>query len=244
MDSSLRITVVYDNHPPESGGLKASWGFACVIEGLNEKILFDTGASGPILMHNLAALGFRAADFDCIAISHGDWDHLGGIWNMLDENPHIEVFLPASLSSKLKNEIGNHGATVIPVGTAPLEITPRARLTGEMEGPRNETALILETAGGPILITGCAHPGIVEITARCKELCGKTPLLVMGGFHLGNLPGSEVVAIAEELLKLGVRNVAPTHCSGPQATEILSSVFGKPCLGLGAGTVINTKDLS
>jgi len=59
MSGQFKITVVYDNHSPVLAGLKSSWGFACVVEGFGQTILFDTGTSGPILLNNLFLLQFH-----------------------------------------------------------------------------------------------------------------------------------------------------------------------------------------
>jgi 7,8-dihydropterin-6-yl-methyl-4-(beta-D-ribofuranosyl)aminobenzene 5'-phosphate synthase len=54
------ITVVFDNNPGP-GGLRTGWGFACVVRGTSETILFDTGASGATLLANMEALGVDPA---------------------------------------------------------------------------------------------------------------------------------------------------------------------------------------
>ncbi len=243
MKNKFRITVAYDNHMPENKVLKPSWGFACVVEGFEKTILFDTGTSGPILMNNLAALGFDPAQIDVVIISHGDWDHIGGLWTFLDANPSVEVYLPASLSRHLKDEVRDHGAQLVPVGPDRVPVCPGIVLSGEMEGPRNEQAVLLQTNSKQIVITGCAHPGVVAITQRLAETDPGLPLLVMGGFHLKDSPAEEVERIAEELETLGSRWVAPTHCTGEQAESIFAGHFGKHCLPLCPGSVITQKEL-
>ena len=127
----FRITVSYDNHPPENTVLKSSWGFACMIEGVEKTILFDT-----------------------VIISHGDWGHIVGIWIFLDANPAVEVYLPGSLSRHLKDEVRDHGARLISVDPDRIEVCPDVVLSGEMEGPRNEQAVLLQTGDKQIVITG------------------------------------------------------------------------------------------
>jgi len=239
----FRISVIYDNHPPENKALKPSWGFACVVEGFEKTILFDTGTSGPILLSNLAALGFDPAQIDCVIISHGDWDHIGGIWSFLDENPTVEVYLPGSLSKHLMDEVRSHGARLFPVGPDRISIFPGAVLSGEMEGPRNEQALHLQTTDRRIVITGCAHPGIVSMTRRLAETEPGLPMLVMGGFHLSKASATEVERIALELKTLGTQWVAPTHCTGKRAEAIFADRFGKHCLSLCPGSVITEEKL-
>ncbi len=240
----FRTTVVYDNHAPKNNALKSSWGFACVVEGFEKTILFDTGTSGPILLNNLAALGFDPAQIDSVIISHGDWDHIGGLWTFLDANPGVEVYLPDSLSRHLKDEVRAQSERLISVGPDRIEVCPGVILSGEMEGPRNEQAVLLQTDNKQIVITGCAHPGIVAITRRLAEFSAGLPMLVMGGFHLKDSPAAAIEAIAGELEKLGARWVAPTHCSGAPAEALFAERFGKHCLPLCPGSIITPESLT
>ncbi len=239
----FRITVVYDNHPPENKKLKPSWGFACVVEGFEKTILFDTGTSGPILLNNLAALGIDPAQIDAVIISHGDWDHIGGMWSFLNANPDVEVYLPGSFSKHLMDEVRSHGARVVPVGADKMSVCPGIVLSGEMEGPRNEQATLLHTKNQRIVITGCAHPGIVAITQRLAKTAPDLPMLVMGGFHLKDSPAPEIERISLELKALGGRWVAPTHCTGEQAEALFAKYFGTCCLPLYLGSVVTDREL-
>ena len=47
----IQITILYDNYVAQEG-LEADWGFACLIEGMEKKILFDTGTNGDLLLRN------------------------------------------------------------------------------------------------------------------------------------------------------------------------------------------------
>ncbi len=243
MNNPFKITVAYDNHTPKNEALKSSWGFACVVEGFEKTILFDTGTSGPILMNNLAVLGFDPAQIDSVIISHGDWDHLGGLWTFLDANPSVEVYLPYSLSRHLKDEVRDQSKRLVSVGEDRLSICPGVLLSGEMKGPRNEQAILLQTHDHRIIITGCAHPGIVAIAQRLAEPGSDLPLLVMGGFHLKDSPTEEIKSIAQAMETLGTRWVAPTHCSGAPAEAIFAERFGRHCLPLCPGSVITPESL-
>ncbi len=243
MKNGFKITIVYDNHSPENKALKSSWGFACVIEGFEKTILFDTGTSGPILMNNLTALGFDPAQIDSVIISHGDWDHIGGLWTFLDANPAVEVYLPACLSRHLKDEVRDQSNRLISVGPDRVKVCPGVVLSGEMKGPRNEQAILLQTDNEQMVITGCAHPGIVAITQRLAEAAPGLPMLVMGGFHLKDSPAAAIESIAAELETLGTRWVAPTHCSGERAETLFAKRFGKNCLSLCPGSVITPESL-
>jgi 7,8-dihydropterin-6-yl-methyl-4-(beta-D-ribofuranosyl)aminobenzene 5'-phosphate synthase len=243
MKKTLQITVVYDNHPPNNPALKASWGFACVIEGFEKTVLFDTGTSGSILMNNLSVLGFEPRQIDAVIISHGDWDHLGGLWTFLDAHSEVEVYLPSSLSRHLKEEVQHTGATLIPVDATPLAVCPGITLSGEMIGPRKEQAILLQTEEERIIVTGCAHPGIVAITKRLAESSSLLPMLVMGGFHLKDTPEEEIKEIVQKMKTLGTQWVAPTHCTGEKAEELFKKEFKTACFSLCPGSKISKKEL-
>ena len=241
----MRLRVVYDNHPPALSALRSGWGFSCLIEGFEKTILFDAGTSGPILLGNLAALDADPRGIDAVVISHGDWDHLGGLWTLLDVHPQVEVFLPASLSSHLMDEVASYAGRLRVVGDEPVSICPGVRSGGEMDGPRKEQALFMETPSRGIVLAGCAHPGIVEMVRRFVASCQTPrPLLVMGGFHLGRASEEETLRIIRQLKALGVGQVAPTHCTGERAEALFARHFPGNFFPLGPGSRLDEAALA
>ena len=77
-----------------------------------------------------------------------------------------------------------------------------------------------------VVVTGCAHPGIVEMVRRAKESAGGEVALVMGGFHLGSASRRQVERIIADFRALGVRQVAPCHCTGDRAMRTLAENTG------------------
>jgi 7,8-dihydropterin-6-yl-methyl-4-(beta-D-ribofuranosyl)aminobenzene 5'-phosphate synthase len=49
------------------------------IEGTEHTLLFDTGPEGAIFLRNCANLGIRLSEVECIAVTHGHWDHMGAL---------------------------------------------------------------------------------------------------------------------------------------------------------------------
>ena len=94
-------------------------------------------------------------------LSHQHWDHIGGLPEILQANPEIKVYVPASFSENLKREIEKR-ATLIEV-KEPVEISQGMRSTGELGDKIKEQALILDTGNGCYVLTGCAHPGLATI---------------------------------------------------------------------------------
>ena len=86
-----------------------------------------------------------------------------------------------------------------------------------------------------VLLTGCAHPGIVEIVEHTIKVIGRPPELVLGGFHLGGFGTGHLKRIALQLKELGVEKVAPCHCSGVNARKVFKEVFGERFLEVGVG---------
>jgi 7,8-dihydropterin-6-yl-methyl-4-(beta-D-ribofuranosyl)aminobenzene 5'-phosphate synthase len=112
-------------------------------------------------------------------------------------------------------------------------------LTGEMGNRIAEQSLFLKSDSGLIVITGCSHPGIVEILRRVKTLNNSNIYLVVGGFHLMNHSPSQVTKIIEEIRKLGVKKIAPTHCTGEKAIELFREAYGDHCIKSGTGKVFD-----
>jgi len=232
---SLTLTVLYDNIPFDKN-LQTHWGFSCLVEKGSTRVLFDTGAQPETLLSNLKALKVDIARLDAIVLSHIHADHTEGFTGLATEvvtDP--PVYVPASFPPEFKQKIRE-----IDVAD-PMVLPDRDfRTTGELPGqPVNEQALIVTTGRGLVVITGCAHPGIVDIIRRVREISGERIHLVIGGFHLLQTPAAEVEKIARELRNLGVQRVAPSHCTGEAAIEIFRKEFGADFETSGVGRILH-----
>ncbi|MBT3294632.1 MAG: MBL fold metallo-hydrolase [Verrucomicrobia bacterium] len=78
--SKVNITVLVEN-TVRKHGLLAEHGLALWIEVDSHRILFDTGQTG-VLRHNAPQLGIRLGSADSIVLSHGHYDHTGGLASM------------------------------------------------------------------------------------------------------------------------------------------------------------------
>ena len=177
--SELRITVVYDNNPYQEG-LTTSWGFACVIKGAEETILFDTGGNSAVLLKNMRQLGIDPKKIDVVVLSHIHGDHVGGLNGFLQANTNVTVYLPATFPPGFKESLKRSGVKTVEVDD-PARICKGIYSTGALGSWMKEQSLIVSTDRGVIVITGCAHPGIVDILQTVKELNADPILLVMGG---------------------------------------------------------------
>ncbi len=231
----VKMTIVFDNQPAVSG-VKASWGFACVVNGAEKTILFDTGADGPILLDNMKKLDAGPDGIHTVVISHQDWDHAGGLEMFLQENPAVTVYLLPSFAAVLKAGT-SETAKVVEV-PQPQRICPGVYTTGELKAHKNEQALVLSTEKGLVVLTGCAHPGIENILQMVWETFGVNIYMVLGGFHLGDKTDAELDAITARFQQLGIEYVGPTHCTGEKAKTRFKTAYGDKYLQLGVGRIL------
>jgi 7,8-dihydropterin-6-yl-methyl-4-(beta-D-ribofuranosyl)aminobenzene 5'-phosphate synthase len=93
----MKITIIYDN-TAFSKNLTPDWGFSCLVEAYDRKILFDTGAKGSILFDNMKKLDIDPSEIDMVFISHDHWDHTGGLPDFLknQRTPTIKVLFQKS----------------------------------------------------------------------------------------------------------------------------------------------------
>jgi 7,8-dihydropterin-6-yl-methyl-4-(beta-D-ribofuranosyl)aminobenzene 5'-phosphate synthase len=189
----FRFTVIYDNSAIQ--GFTGSWGFAALVETNSETLLFDTGWDGILLLKHMKKLQINPVRIRKLILSHQHWDHIGGLPEILQANPEIKVYAPASFSENLKREIGVR-ASLIEV-KEPAEISRGIRSTGELGDKIKEQALVLDTGNGCYVLTGCAHPGLASIMDSAL-VCGKMKG-IFGGLHdseeFERLKGLDVIAV-------------------------------------------------
>jgi 7,8-dihydropterin-6-yl-methyl-4-(beta-D-ribofuranosyl)aminobenzene 5'-phosphate synthase len=98
-----------------------------------------------------------------------------------------------------------------------------------------EQSLIVKTEKGLLVITGCAHPGIVQIVKKAKEILKEDIYLVLGGFHLHSTSEKEIEKIVSQFQKMGVKKTAPCHCSGELCRKLFEDKYKKDFIRLGVG---------
>lgn len=232
----VRLYVVFNNLPCKAG-LQTGWGFACLITGLDKTVLFDTGGDGNILLSNMAKLGLDAEAVKTVVLSHNHGDHTGGLGAVLTRNPDVTVYVPESFPASFKREVKRLGAAIETVSGA-RQLSDSVYSTGEMNHGIKEQALIVDTARGLIVVTGCAHPDVADMAEQAHFLLGKDIYLLMGGFHLGGRSDAEIREIIKRLKTLGVKKVAPSHCTGDNAIRLFREAWGENFIEGGLGAVI------
>jgi len=211
----MKITIVYDNEVRKEG-LRTGWGFSALIEDAEvSPLLFDTGADGPTLLHNMKELNIYPQDIGIIVISHAHGDHTGGLAEILRLNNIAEVYLPSSF----RRAFPGRKITMV---KGPVQIREHVFSTGELEGV--EQSLALKTDKGIFVLTGCAHPamkGILEAAAKFGKLYG-----IAGGFH--GFHNFEAFR--------GLSLICPCHCTVYK--QEIRDLFKDKTLECGAGLVI------
>ncbi|MBN2160360.1 MAG: MBL fold metallo-hydrolase [Spirochaetes bacterium] len=213
----MKITIIYDNTAFRKD-LEADWGFAALVEAHGRRVLFDTGASGSILLSNMETLLIDPGTIDDVFISHPDFDHIGGLSAFLDRNSTVTVWVPRSLHGVKKAK------EIIKIGS-PRKMHEGLYSTGELE--ETEQSLCVETRKGIVIIAGCSHPRmehIIEAASKFGAVYG-----IIGGLH-GNKPHS--------LEKLHL--ICATHCTIYK--QEIALLYPAKYIEGGAGKVIEVKD--
>ncbi len=275
MDTPARLICLIENTSP-SPKLKCEHGLALWIEVGDDCLLFDTGR-GPAFAENAKSLGVRLSRAVVIALSHGHYDHTGGLARALQAAPdarviaHAEIAcdrfrhnedgsakpigMPAAVRRALENarhrwHIPQPGEEIAPgvLVTGPIPMRPSDPTTPfahfrcgadarQIDDFPDEQALVIERPDGLVVITGCAHAGVLNTVRAAMDLAGGRPVrTLIGGLHLYRFSRPEVEQIVGGLRQLGVRRVSAGHCTGEVGISLLAAEYGQQFQPLQTGT--------
>lgn len=233
-------------------------GLSLYLETENYSILFDAGQSAAFA-DNAQTLRVDLKQVDFAVLSHGHYDHSGGLGKFLEINeaapvyvsrwafePHWEsdgryVGVDPSLEENPriryvaeKTELAE-GITLLRMDTAPMDT---AGLLVEENGVRvpddfrHEQYLLIEEQGKRILISGCSHKGILNIMDAFR------PDILIGGFHFMKITEEEKLAEAAKKLLTFDTVYYTGHCTGQKQYDYLKTVMGDKLHYVSAGTVL------
>ena len=266
---ATKITVLCENRAGVLIGVTGEHGFAALIEKDGEKLLMDTG-QGMTIQGNATALGIDLSSINKISLSHGHYDHTGGLPFVLYPPRNVEIiahpdifdrkyveldspqgkqrhfigmkftreFLESGLGAKfsMKKEYEEISPGIFFSGEVPrlteFETSDpmlKARRGDDfIDDPLlDDASLLIETDSGPVILTGCAHSGIVNIMNHFQKKSGHDKFhAVIGGTHLGFMGVSnklEKTMDAFDDFNLNV--IAVSHCTGNEAAAICYNRF-------------------
>lgn len=279
----LTVTIVTDNYydalRPDTdiatryrttpgASLHAEHGLSFLVEtvaaGNESAFMFDYGVDGTGVMSNMRLLDIDFGRLDALALSHGHFDHWGGLVAILKQNACLihrdmplyvgkEAFahrftlrLPGVLTDigKLdQRKLEQTERVKIAEIDRPTELVPGAYLSGPIERmtgyERVPAHLLIERGGelqhdqfegelavafvvkgkGLVVLSGCAHAGIVNTIRHCQKLTGVDRLhAVIGGFHLIDSSWDAIESTIADVKAMSPDWVVPTHCTGFEAT--------------------------
>lgn len=283
----MRIINLAEN-TEGAAGCGFEHGLCFYIETEHHKLLMDTGQSD-LFIKNAEKLGVDLTKVDTVVLSHGHYDHGGGILPFAGINPDAKIYVQASAFGEYYS-IDSKGQPhyiglaegirelpqVVVVGSKPDSAEKEdAQSEADTEGSFedgiyriddelslftgignehpipsanqrlmkkteedmvqddfvHEQCLVINEGTKSVLLSGCAHHGILNILDRYRELYGGDPDVVISGFHMMKRHGysdediTMIIDTALELRKL--RTVFYTgHCTGVEPYNAMKKLMG------------------
>lgn len=255
----MKITVLMEDTCGENGCC-AEHGLSIFVETEKHRIIADTGAS-PLTLQNAQKLNIPVSSADTVFISHGHYDHTGGLMSLAGTGLDAVIYISPlafgeffhgekyiGIDGGIKELAGLHltaeeeraddellifsgirGRRLWPKGNS--ELTERKNGTDLPDEFCHEQCLAVSENGKTLLISGCAHNGILNILDRYHEVTGAYPDAVISGFHM--IKKSEYLPEDIENISETARELAklPTvfftgHCTGEEAYGIMKGIMG------------------
>ena len=259
----------------------AAHGLSFYVETEKHKLLLDLGPSSQTI-DNAKALGINLTEIETVVLSHGHYDHSGGIIHFTMINDTAKIYFQESAKDDYyaddgleakeryryigidKNIVALPQAKILN-GDAKIDddievftIKERSRKLpstnknllikkdGELKHDDfgHEHFLVIRENSKSVLLSGCAHNGILSILDAYIDKFKEAPDLVVSGFHLmkkteyNESEIEEIKGIAKELKKYSSRFVT-CHCTSVPAYEIMKPVLGGQLEYVHSGEEIN-----
>ncbi len=92
-----------------------------------------------------------------------------------------------------------------------------------------DSALVIETAKGLVVVTGCGHAGVINILDYARTMVPERPVhAVIGGLHLFAAGDDTLGWTADQMARHEVAHLVGAHCTGLHATTFLRDRLGLP----------------
>ena len=259
----MRVVTLLENTVCEEN-LVCEHGLSLYIETPQLRILFDAGQTDAFA-RNAEKLGIDLSKVDFAVLSHGHYDHGGGLGRFLEINPtapvylHKDAFMPHYNGAEKyigldESLLGNDrliftDGTVQPAPGVTLHtqipvrhpIDPAGLTVMENdrlmpEDFRHEQYLILAQTGKRICFSGCSHKGILNIAAYFQ------PDVLVGGFHFMKLSPEKdarrLTDAAQQLLQYPTTYYTG-HCTGAAAFDFMKPIMGSRLNALSTGMTLS-----
>ena len=279
---NLRVTVlVEDSVGMNKPDIIAKHGLSLLVEttveGVPSRILMDAGPPPDIALRNADLINVDMQEFATIVISHGHYDHTGGLIKILRRinQPipvvaHPKVFSPKFVfKPNLKfiglgfdrSSIREAGGQLL-LAKNSVTIMNGVVTSGEIvrESPFEKTegfwtviderfvedpliddqALLINVRDrGLVVLTGCAHSGIINTVRHAQKITGINEVwAIVGGFHLDKADDKRIQASIDELVRINPKSIYPCHCTGMKTIRKLLDSFGHQCKPVQTGDII------
>ncbi len=251
-------------------------GLSFYIETENHKMVMDAGATNAFLA-NAKKLKIDLGQVDTLILSHGHYDHSGGILSFVDLNKKADIYIQKSatdayyhkeageeryigIDDKMKGlkqvkwlegncDIdkgiflfsGVTGRKLWPSGNRALKVKRGTEFY--QDDFAHEQYLVIEEEEKKVLISGCAHNGILNILEKFEALYGVCPDAVISGFHMMKKNGytEDDLNLAQETavkLKEYPAKFYTGHCTGKEPYQIMKAIMGNQLVYVHSGDEI------
>jgi 7,8-dihydropterin-6-yl-methyl-4-(beta-D-ribofuranosyl)aminobenzene 5'-phosphate synthase len=269
----------------------AEHGFSILIRlfcnSTPHSMLFDTGGSPEGVVTNADRMGLDLSEIESIVLSHGHYDHFGGLLSILrtvnkEDLPiigHEDMFKTRGIAESNRT-IRKHphfptddqvkparyvrtkqpyliaNKTVLVTGEIPRETDfekgfPQHRvfINGQWQPDPwiwDDRAIVINVKQkGLVVISGCAHAGIINTTRYAQQITGiDNVFAIIGGFHLAGKDYEPTIEKTVEKLKLvNPKLLVPSHCTGWKGVYAIARAMPNAFVWNSVGNLYRLKTL-
>lgn len=251
-------------------------GLSFYIETKKHKLLLDTGATDAFLQ-NAQALNIDLTQVDTVIISHGHYDHTGGILAFAKINSKAKIYIQKSAQGGFYNyrnqeekyigmdeKVSSLEQVVFLEGDLKIdeELSIFTGVTGRKLWPKgneilkkkcgdefvqddfcHEQYLVVTQGAERVLLSGCAHNGILNILDKYREIYRNEPTHVISGFHMMKKDeytkeDTQMIEETAHILSKMDTHFYSGHCTGEYPLEVLSKIMKDKLTAIHSGETV------
>lgn len=221
--SKAELLCLYDDGAQVGTPLIGHRGFSVLIDVDGQRTMFDAGSRGRYLDNNMAFLDIEADSVDRVVVSHGSLNHIGGLDAFMSRRTKkVEVYSrPASWEVKRRFSplISEENALGIEhrfIENDWIQLSENLYVSPPVSYDHEESLMVLRTKEGAVVISACAHGGILNSMSTVGQRFGRIHALV-GGMHLNKVKQPVVDEIVAQLT--GTYGIQRFHLNGCTTAE-------------------------